>query len=315
MPSSAVRSFSDPDEYAASSRAAKAELSISQRGQFSGKHTRIKLHHLQMQRFFDNLPRIGYWANLAEDAVISFRTQAGPSLRSSGAEMLESNLIRRSVAQEYFQHSAGLAHFGSVSLPVDVMAAVGGAMVGCDLKPPKDPMTVTPSPGALRRLKCLHATAGQLAEDAPAVLAQPEAAWSLEQALIEALVACLASGEVHEDTAALRQHKAIMRRFHDATEQHLDQPLYSPELCAEIGVSERTLRVCCQEHLGMSPKRYLLMRRMHMARRALRESGPTETTVTEIATRYGFWQLGRFAGEYKALFGESPSAILARSLD
>jgi hypothetical protein len=39
---------------------------------------------------------------------------------------------------------------------------------------------------------------------------------------------------------------------------------------------------------------------------ALRKSGPTETTVTEIATRLGFWQFGRFAGTYKELFGESP---------
>jgi AraC family ethanolamine operon transcriptional activator len=51
---------------------------------------------------------------------------------------------------------------------------------------------------------------------------------------------------------------------------------------------------------------------MHLVRRALRESGPTETTVTEIATRFGFWQFGRFAGAYKELFGESPSAMLAR---
>jgi len=77
-------------------------------------------------------------------------------------------------------------------------------------------------------------------------------------------------------------------------------------------VSERTLRVCCEEQLGMSPKRFLLLRRMCLARRALRESAPTETTVTEIATRYGFWQFGRFAGEYKALFRELPSAMLAR---
>jgi transcriptional regulator GlxA family with amidase domain len=62
----------------------------------------------------------------------------------------------------------------------------------------------------------------------------------------------------------------------------------------------------------MSPKRYLLLRRMHLARRALRTSAPDTTTVTDIAAQYGFWQFGRFAGEYRSLFGEAPSTTLHR---
>jgi AraC-like DNA-binding protein len=106
-----------------------------------------------------------------------------------------------------------------------------------------------------------------------------------------------------------------MRRFRRAVEENPDRALYIPELAAAIGVSLSTLRVCCHEQLKISPKRYLLLRRMHFARRALRGSAPGKTTVTEIATRYGFWELGRFAVEYGSLFGESPSATLRRASD
>ena len=61
----------------------------------------------------------------------------------------------------------------------------------------------------------------------------------------------------------------------------------------------------------MGPKRFLMLRRMHLARRALREAA-ADATVTDIATEFGFWELGRFAVEYKALFGESPSDTLHR---
>ena len=311
MPSSAVRTFTDPDDYAVSARGTTAELSVTGRGVFRAKRILVDLQHLRLQQCTDNLPRIAHSANDPGYATISLRARPGPGLRRNGVEMLESNLIRRRHAETFFQQSDGPVCFGSVSLPLEAAAAIGAAMK-CDLMPPRDATTVVPPRAALHRLLRLHTATVQLAEGTPAVLTQPEVARGLEQALIEAVAACLDGGTIQEDTASLRKHAAIMRRFHAAIEGHLDQPLYIPELCAEIGTSERTLRVCCQEQLGVSPKRYLLLRRMHMARRALRTSTPADTTVTEIATRYGFWQFGRFACEYKGLFGESPSAMLAR---
>jgi AraC-like DNA-binding protein len=85
-----------------------------------------------------------------------------------------------------------------------------------------------------------------------------------------------------------------------------------PQLCATVGASYTTLRDCCQEFLGISPKRYLWLRRMHLVHRALRIADAEKATVTEIATDYGFWELGRFAVAYRSLFGEPPSAALRR---
>ena len=50
---------------------------------------------------------------------------------------------------------------------------------------------------------------------------------------------------------------------------------------------------------------------MNAARRELRDASPGSTTVTRVATRWGFTELGRFAGEYRAMFGELPSETLA----
>jgi AraC-like DNA-binding protein len=188
-------------------------------------------------------------------------------------------------------------------------------MIGCDLTPPKDPLIFRPPSHALAKLRRLHAAAGHLAEQAPEVIANPDAAYGLEQALIAAMIGCLGNDEAREDSVAQRQHELIMRRFRRVVEENPGQPLYIPELCKAIGVSERTLRVCCQEQLGLGPKRYLLFRRLHLARRALRKGMPETTTVTEIATRYGFWHFGRFAGEYHSLFGEPPSSTLHRPAD
>ena len=313
MPSSSVRAFTDPDELStAIGGEGNHKYIVTQLGIYRPKLVRVTFNRLSMVRHSSNLShtaRVDYWS---ERASIAFRTQPGPGLIPNGREMTPTALLRRRRGEIYTHRASGPSSTGGMSLPLEDMTSLSTAMVGRDLSLLNDSLIVIASPIAMARLRGLHEAAGNLAEDAPAVLAHPEAARGLEQALIGAMMDCLDGGEIEEDRAARRHHAAIMRRFHRVVEEHLDGPLYMPELCKAVGASERTLLTCCQEHLGMGPKHYLLLRRMHMVRRALRESTPADTTVTEIATRYGFWQFGRLAVEYKALFGEAPSATLAR---
>jgi AraC-like DNA-binding protein len=312
MPSSAVFRFTEPDDYAAAIRYSTTEITVTGRGRFAAKLIRVDLDRLSMQRFSDNLPRIAHSATASERAIISFRAEVGPPLFASGAELHPSAIVRHTRREEYHQRSSGSARFGTISLPVDDLAAVGEAMAKVDLTPPPDASLVAPSPSRMTRLQRLHAAVAQLAEDAPEIIAQPEAARGIEQTLIEAMVDCLTSCEVRKNSLAQAQHAVVMRRFRRVVEENLEHPLYIPEICQAIGVSSRTLQACCHEHVGMGPKHYLLLRRMHLARRALREEAAEAVSVTEIATRYGFWQLGRFAVEYQSLFGESPSVTLGR---
>jgi len=90
------------------------------------------------------------------------------------------------------------------------------------------------------------------------------------------MVRCLAEGAAVEPTAGNHRHDTIVARFEEFLEANLDHPLYLTEICAAIGVAERTLRASCEEHLGMGPIRYLALRRMHLVRRALLHSDPSQ---------------------------------------
>src|ERR1700736_2366573 len=119
MPSSAIRTFTDADDYASAIRATKAEVTVIGRGQFTAKLTRIDLHRLWMQRFSDNLPRVGHSAGTSGRATFSFRTQLGPSLLWGGAEMHPTNIVRHGEGESTFQRSSGSASWGAMSLPLE----------------------------------------------------------------------------------------------------------------------------------------------------------------------------------------------------
>ena len=102
----------------------------------------------------------------------------------------------------------------------------------------------------------------------------------------------------------------IIRRSMDFVDQHEGECLSVEELAAAAGVSERTLRDAFQQYFGMAPVRYLNRRTLHQVRKALKSADASVATVTKIATQFGVWQLGRFARDYRFLFGELPSETL-----
>lgn len=115
----------------------------------------------------------------------------------------------------------------------------------------------------------------------------------------------------------LARHNRTCRQLVEEAEQltlsDINEPLHISALCLALAVSERTLRKAFHQIHGLPPCRHLRMLRLSRARRALLGVDCELTTVTEIATHFGFVELGRFSVEYRKRFGESPSQTLSRA--
>ena len=85
-----------------------------------------------------------------------------------------------------------------------------------------------------------------------------------------------------------------VKRAIDYMRRNMGRKIAVPDLAAVCDVAERTLREHFRQFFGLSPLAFF--RRLRLA--AVRESlldGANCTTITEVATRYGFSHFGRFS--------------------
>jgi AraC family ethanolamine operon transcriptional activator len=110
-----------------------------------------------------------------------------------------------------------------------------------------------------------------------------------------------------------RHYQKIVDRFEHVARASLGSPSHISELSEAAAVSQRTLLRAVRAIHRTTPSRYLHALRMAQARQALLSATKGAETVTQVAMRFGFRELGRFSRSYKATFGESPSDTLRRA--
>jgi AraC family ethanolamine operon transcriptional activator len=146
----------------------------------------------------------------------------------------------------------------------------------------------------------------------PRILDYPAVVTALEQDLLDRLLRTLClGGRGTTLEGPLRRQRGFDLAIETIRSADLDD-LNLADLCGQVGVSQRTLEYAFRERLGASPAEFIRRLRLHRARRALLAAQRGDDTVAVIAMTFGFYQLGRFAAEYRTIFGELPSATLAR---
>lgn len=111
------------------------------------------------------------------------------------------------------------------------------------------------------------------------------------------------------------QRAQLVKQLEQYMLAHLDQPLTIEHLCKVAGVRERSLNNYFRELLDMSPMAYFKALRLNRVRSVLKLADPTTDKVATLAKQYGFQHMGYFSVDYKAMFGESPSETLWRSVE
>lgn len=106
------------------------------------------------------------------------------------------------------------------------------------------------------------------------------------------------------------RRRAMVRRALDRLPDHGMARV--TDLSDAAGVEERTLRRAFHSVFRTPPLRYLKLRQLNQVNAALSDAAARGQLVTDILTRHGVTEFGRFSTEYRALFGETPSETIRR---
>jgi len=76
------------------------------------------------------------------------------------------------------------------------------------------------------------------------------------------------------------------------------------------GMRSRSLINAFEAVTGFSPMDYLKRLRLNGVHRTLQRADRSRTRIIDIATEWGFWHMGHFTADYRAMFGQTPSGTL-----
>ena len=149
----------------------------------------------------------------------------------------------------------------------------------------------------------------------PDILGYDEVRRALASALLGQLLESIQCAEIGPlPPTSYSARKMIVERAKAHVLAHVEymELITLAELCQILGISRRTLQYCFQDVFGMNAVQYLRAIRLNGVRRELRNGGPANLKVQDVAAHWGFWHLSRFARDYRSMFGELPSATLRK---
>lgn len=302
----------DPGTMAGALQRGELEHLQLSKGRFRGSIQRAESSAARLDWGRYNLALLAAGELAADRVTLGVITSAAGEGYVAGQRVRPSDVLVMPERGELYFRLAPATEWISFQVTRALLAQLGVELTSRDVG-------VIPVPDAER-----VALRGAIAEVRPVIgpdrdparpVTQQERDWAQEE-LLAAFAHALAmrpTGVPPGPRTSAADRLGLVHRVEDYLESHLGDPLRVDELCSAVGSSLHTLERAFQEVHGISPKKFLTLRRLARARKDLMRGGPQVGSVTDVAMKWGFFHLGRFAAEYKAVFLESPSETLGRA--
>jgi AraC-like DNA-binding protein len=170
------------------------------------------------------------------------------------------------------------------------------------------------SAGAARYWKAAWSHVRYQVLGVPEAAAQPLLVAAAERLLVASALATFPNNALTDPTIEDRHdaHPATLRRATAFIEENAHRPVSVADVAAAASVTVRAVQLAFRRHLDTTPLAYLRRVRLAHAHQELLAADPARETVTAVAYRWGFASTSRFAAEYRAAYGVTPSQTLRR---
>ncbi|MGY8661426.1 AraC family transcriptional regulator [Bradyrhizobium sp. UFLA05-109] len=250
---------------------------------------------------------LGFLSAGAGEMAIGSKTYEQTPLRA--ALYAQPTLTRRTVHALDGNFAGGVLQFEAslvASLLTDLFE--GAPLTSLELIP-----TIDLSTSVGQILQSVGCALANGMRDEQLLLRSPKAMALLSEAalrlILEELPHRLSDRLLTHNRAPAAQH---IRQAVDYMRANLHLPMTMTDIARAVGVSSRTLRLGFRKHYEISPAYYLRRVRLEAVHAEL-SSPENMLPVSEVALKWGFTHMGRFAAQYRREYGTCPSETARRA--
>jgi|SRR5450631_971886 AraC family ethanolamine operon transcriptional activator len=304
-----THTFASPEAHAASVQNANLRIALLRKSSVPWTMSSLVLRNLRIQWGQAGGGNVVEGTVTPGGALIGVATKNAQVMRQNGRRLDVQTFTLQMPGDELCLSSTDWHCWFAMFIPIDVLAEWRGTGTMATVLSSRLIRVPWERAEAFRRVV---AQLGSIVQEAPAAFESSKAVDTAARKLTESVRDAIWGQPVPTAQPGRQSisRRQVVRAAMDFIDMRDGDYLTMTDLASAAGVSERTLRAAFQEYFGMGPVRYLKFRTLNHIRKALKNADAAVTTVTGAATQFGVWELGRFARDYKLLFGELPSETL-----